>query len=184
MKNESEVAAFRALLEEAGAGQMGHALYAKIAYAFTRNSKHVSVNMLSSLLKLFVGATVPEPIYVNEIKDFLKIHNTRLYNRYASLFSFNIGSEAVFGIVPDKDAGCPVLDEALEEHRQAEEAEERPLKTEKSYRKVNRKKHKNTIRKNARQAAEEEQRRRIVRKRENRTKREEFKALVRKENNN
>lgn len=169
---------FENLLEELGQKPLDDALYMKTAHIFTRNLQSVPVSTLCEILAYFVERT-ENPIYINEIKELLRIHNKELFEKYAAVFSFNIGVLSVFGVEARIDAGCPVLDDIMEEF-----SLENKISQPKNSSKYKKRRSKNIIRKQAKQAAIEAHNKRYDRKAEKKARRADYEAIVKKDNGN
>ncbi|ELA42464.1 uncharacterized protein VICG_00563 [Vittaforma corneae ATCC 50505] len=90
---------FLSLLNQITNDGMDRSLYEKIACEFT-NFKNIPSSYLLSLLKHFVRFE-DEPLYVNEIRNYLKENDHELFIEYGNKFKNCKGCFEVFGIQPE-----------------------------------------------------------------------------------
>lgn len=99
MDDEVDNRIFLQILEELKNTGMTIDLYQKIAKNFYY-IQHAPVSYLSILLKQFIDFNC-KPIYVNEIKNFLKSNCPGLFLEYGKLFQSSKGVFEVFGLPPE-----------------------------------------------------------------------------------
>jgi len=121
---------------------MNRKLYEKIASFFMGNMPEHS-KVLDDILKHFVVAK-DRPIYVNEIRNYLKSYNKGLFREYGNRFTASKGCFEVFGVQPTKEKD---YDFRVEKESKKDKAKEYNTKPR------NRKKAKNIIKAEAKAKA-------------------------------
>ncbi|KAI5176571.1 hypothetical protein PAEPH01_2369 [Pancytospora epiphaga] len=151
--------------------------YKKIAIGFTKTSFDCSKALLLDILGFYIKYE-ESPLYVNEIQNFLKENDKRLYEAYGKLFVGVPGCKEVFGIdVPGcpemwPEVVAPVAPQSGKESRNASKRFDKPRK----------RREKNLIKKQAIAEATARHRQNIEKKADKRRRRAEFEKLAKYEN--
>lgn len=155
---------------------MNNNTYDKIALMFTE-SKYLDTNidLCVKLLGEFVHYK-DKILYVNEIKNFLKLHNIELFNSYGHKFENIAGCKNVFGFEMDNAENFKLPNSENDEIDDIKE------KKNKKYSKPKRLKIVKRIKSEAKMAAIEQFHKNIEKRADKKKKRAEFDALIRKEN--
>ncbi|KAI4293515.1 hypothetical protein PAPHI01_2789, partial [Pancytospora philotis] len=153
---------------------MNREVYEEMASEMARNGHRYAETTLMAAARLFVSYAT-EPLYVNEIKNFLKTHSDELLGKYARAFAGLPGCSEAFGLPAQETAwpAVPYTPKSLAPER---------TKREKNFDLPKRRKPKNTIKKQARAAAAEKHRERAEQRSEKKERRAKFEEMVRKEN--
>lgn len=152
--------------------------YRDIAVGFSHVSERCSAHLLLSILRPFMD--YPEsPLYVNEIRSFLRENDKTLHETYGRLFAGVPGCEEVFGI---ESSGGPALWPAVappsapQEDRTARNGAAKPFSRQRKRRP------KNSIKKQAKAAAVSRHLHQVEKRAEKKQRRAEFERLARREN--
>lgn len=158
-----------ALWEQATNEGMNKKLYKKIAHGFS-DFRNMPSSYLLTLLRVFVNFD-GELLYVNEIRNYLKENDQKLFLEYGSKFRNCRGCFEVFGIHPEniKEYDFKIEDDLDETRSKVYKNPERKADYDKK------------IRKQARKQAAENYKARLERMNQNKKKKEEIDRLIRKQ---
>lgn len=166
---------FLSLLSQIASDGMSRSLYEKIACEFT-NFQSIPSSYLLSLLKHFVRFE-DEPLYVNEIRNYLKENDHELFVEYGNRFKNCKGCFEVFGIQPENLKEYNFLRECdLSTGKEKEGSSEKMYANFKDRKNNDRK-----IKKQAKLLAAERYKERLERLSEKKKKKEELEQLIRKQ---
>lgn len=169
---------FSALLSRINERGMDAGACEDMALGFLHVSEGCPTPLLLSLLKSYVGYA-KSPLYVNEIRNFLRENDRTLYEAYGRSFAGVPGCQEAFGIeLPNLPAVWPTVapPPAPQDERAARSSATKSF----SYKKKRRPK--NIIRKQAKAAAAAQHRQQVERRAEKKQRRAEFEKLARREN--
>lgn len=144
-------------------------LYNRISESFN-SFVHLSPVCVLEMLSYFV-AFKGKPLYVNEIRNYLKNHSKELFITYGSAFNGLPGCFEVFGI-PQKAVKMPTFKEDVKiAERSQKEYTDHPVKRRKG----------RLVKREARKIAADKSKTNLIRRKEKNDKNEEINRLIRKQ---
>lgn len=149
--------------------EMNSELYQKIAEEFSCFINCPS-NQILEMISYFLRYR-GKSLYVNEIRNYLKIHSEKLFIEYGNKFKTSPGCFEVFGINSESII-IPSFKENIEQE---------PPKEKEYSDSSKRKKRNNSVKREARKASAEKFKKNIQRRREKESKRDEIEKLIRKQ---
>lgn len=165
---------FEAFLAQIKRHGMDADTYRHVSSAFAGDTSSTPSPVLREVLQHYVGYD-ESPVYVNEIRNFLRENDPALLEAYGRLFIRNTGCMAVFGIEPRDAVDFCFVEDAGD--GAAEAAPKAKVFCDKRKARM-----KNKIRQQAKAAAIEKHMQRQEKKTEKKAKRADYEALVRREN--
>ena len=144
-------------------------MYIQIIENFSHFLECPSYDVLEMLT--YIVSFKENPFYVNEIRNYLKIHSEQLFLEYGNRFITSPGCFEVFGI-QSQNISVPSF---------REEVKEEMIKTKEYSDAKNKKKKNNSLKKASKQAAAEKFKKNLRNRREKQKHREEIERLIRKQ---
>lgn len=160
---------FKKILYQLKGHGINQNLYNKIAEEFNCFI-HLPTNYLLEVLSYFV-AYKGKPIYVNEIRNYLKDHSNELFIKYGNAFHGYAGCLEVFGIKQENVQLPSFKVEVKQEDKKIKEYDDYNIK----------KRRDRTVKRDAKKISAEKFKSNLIRRKEKDEKNEEIRRLIRKQ---